>query len=583
MKHINEQIKFIDTKLLPLFGLKNIVDYDNFIKCEINKDEENLFIKKINDLLSDIKTIFPVKRFNLHKTDNKILSYKQSINILKMCLEIANINYILDKFNDKKILRLNTTNLFLYRYIEKMNFSAENTDLRQNFNNEVKKDKNIFDTIHFTPINTNFATPGSREPHKTYTTYTNDDLKNQTKTTNTKHISLCFRNFIEIDNGKKIFKLSLKLFHINNIYSIKFSENEMYDIKKNNVVTKYYILSNQYGYLIDGEFNFNKNLIPNDIIIPLNLSLYSDLSLFIPLFINDANYDLINSLQFDIELGETIFYKPFQEKLLNEKDSFLTQNFDDKTLLYDFNRGDFVIQKNNILCMIKQVDNDNFITIENNEYETNKIKIGSLDGFEIPYTSNVEKPNLLWLLVQKNCDFVRTTFMYTPSLSKYDKFTKTCIFSEKIANNKYKHILDISFIRIFDSIDDIKITPLSGYDNTPLSGYNNFNVNNLKLFGIFLKGKNNEIIEFNLKHINIKDKKGDRYYYVIKELENKQITLPSNYGFTLRFIYESNNSKNILEYTYFFYNVYMYKQELRRSKLCKPENLLFEPLKVENE
>jgi antitoxin component YwqK of YwqJK toxin-antitoxin module len=49
MKHIDEQIKFIDTKLLPLFGLKNIVDYDNFIKCEINKDEENLFIKKIND------------------------------------------------------------------------------------------------------------------------------------------------------------------------------------------------------------------------------------------------------------------------------------------------------------------------------------------------------------------------------------------------------------------------------------------------------------------------------------------------------------------------------------------------------
>ena len=101
MKDINEQIKFIDTKLLPLFGLKNIIDYNNYIKCELDtEEEEEQFIININNLLSEIKSIFPVKRFNLHKTDDKIKSYKQAINILKMCLEIANINYFIDKFNN---------------------------------------------------------------------------------------------------------------------------------------------------------------------------------------------------------------------------------------------------------------------------------------------------------------------------------------------------------------------------------------------------------------------------------------------------------------------------------------------------
>lgn len=37
-----------------------------------------------------------------YKTDNQIKSYKQSINILKMCLEIANINHVVNDFNDGK-------------------------------------------------------------------------------------------------------------------------------------------------------------------------------------------------------------------------------------------------------------------------------------------------------------------------------------------------------------------------------------------------------------------------------------------------------------------------------------------------
>lgn len=90
----------------------------------------------------------------------------------------------------------------------------------------------------------------------------------------------------------------------------------------------------------------------------------------------------------------TIF-KPFQEKLLNEKDCFLSQTFDNKTLLYDFNQQNFIIQKDDKLYEIKKEENDSIIVIENVEYKINKIKNGNLDGFETLYTANIEKPNLL--------------------------------------------------------------------------------------------------------------------------------------------------------------------------------------------
>lgn len=581
MKDINEQIKFIDTKLLPLFGLKNIIDYNNFIKCELDKKEEEQFIININNLLSEIKSIFPVKRFNLHKTDDKIKSYKQAINILKMCLEIANINYVIDKFNDNKIVRLNTTNLFLYRYIEKMDFSNKNTDLRQTENILSNCDKKVHENIkEYTPIEiiNKHLTPGTKESHKTYNTYTNDDLRNQIKTTNNTQIQLRLRHFIQND-GAKIFKLPLNLTQINNIHSIKIAENELCDLKKAKVLDKYYILSNRYGYLIDGDFKFNKNLIPNNIIIPLNLSLYTDLSLYIPINMKyyhespDAMYQVICNLYFDIELGETIFYKPFQEKLLNEKDCFLSQTFDNKTLLYDFNQQNFSIQKDDKLYEIKREENDSIIVIENAEYKINKIKNGNLDGYETPYTANIEKPNLLHILFHKHCNFVKTTLDFNLNMSKFDKYTNTRIFTEKISNDKYKHVLEILFVRYFDSISNILIAPKYGINILDLT--------KLKVICRFEKLKdtnNDDNIVLTIKEKDIQDKKGFIPVVCFEELEDKHLNLINNYGVTLRFTYETNKITNILEHIYFGYDVYVYETSIRRN-IGKLENL-FDPLKL---
>jgi len=571
MKDINKQIEFIDTKLLPLFGLENIKDYVNHIKCSLDDDNdknvEKEFIKKINDLLSDIKTLFPIKRFNLHKTDNKIMTYKQVINILKMCLEIANINYTIDKLKNTTIMRLNTINLFLYKYIQTMKISDETSDLRQN--NNILNNIPIIPITSITPITpitpiTQYLPPGTKEAHKIYTNYTTNDLRKQIKTAKTSHILLTLKHFISNNNGKKIFEIPLNLIKSQNISGIKFAENEFYNIKQQKIVDKYYILSNKFQYMIDGKFEFCKNLIPNDIIIPLNISSYCDLKLYIPLNIdNEEIFNvIISELCFEIEFVEPIFYKSFQEKLLTEKDCFLLQEFDNKVLLYDFNQKDFIVQKDNNKYVTKEEEeNDSIIFIDNIEYNINKIKIGNLNGYEFPYTPNICKPNFIYALVSKNCDFIKSKITYISGSSNTDKYTKTNLFTEKLSDNNFKHILNISFNRHCDTIGNITI--IQKFNNfEKIKVECKFTCPDIDCIPITLKEKLYDANDFITKNSKV-------MYF--SELENKQINLLNNYGFTLRFTLESNNSVNLFNYIYFIYDIYYYDLPIRKN-IFKLEN-----------
>lgn len=121
MKELIKQIKFLDVILLPLFGFKSISDYDYSLKLTMITATH---VKKLNDCLVHVKKLFPVKKFNLCKTDNCIQTPLQAFNFLKTCLQISNVSYTI--FNVKegthsiKVMRLNSMNNVLYEYISKM-------------------------------------------------------------------------------------------------------------------------------------------------------------------------------------------------------------------------------------------------------------------------------------------------------------------------------------------------------------------------------------------------------------------------------------------------------------------------------
>jgi hypothetical protein len=118
---LQKRILFIDKELLPIYGFKSIMDYESVItQKSLNKKS----VEHINKILSVITQIFPKNLFNLHKTDGKIQTTKQTFNLLKKCLTSANVPFCewTKRVDDKNInyLRLQEVNNILYKYIQKM-------------------------------------------------------------------------------------------------------------------------------------------------------------------------------------------------------------------------------------------------------------------------------------------------------------------------------------------------------------------------------------------------------------------------------------------------------------------------------
>lgn len=116
MKHLEEQIKFIDTKLLPIYGFKNIIDY-TYIICISNMENLKLDLDKLNGLIEEFRKVFHSKNFSLHKTQYKILTKSQAVCLLKTCLEITSIPHDVSLKKNQKYLRLISKNNILEKYI----------------------------------------------------------------------------------------------------------------------------------------------------------------------------------------------------------------------------------------------------------------------------------------------------------------------------------------------------------------------------------------------------------------------------------------------------------------------------------
>lgn len=121
MKSLEQQITFLDRQLLSIFGFKSIMDYTTIITVSMLENIPN-FIQVVNDILATITDVYPVKKFNLHKTDHQVLTHSQAFNILVQCLELSEIPHLVwtELHNRKTIryLRLSDKNKTLEMYIQ---------------------------------------------------------------------------------------------------------------------------------------------------------------------------------------------------------------------------------------------------------------------------------------------------------------------------------------------------------------------------------------------------------------------------------------------------------------------------------
>lgn len=151
MKHLKNQIKFIDTKLLPIFGFKNILDYSHIL-CITDVDDLTIDLNKLNELINEFRKTFHSKNFSLHKTQYKIQTKSQAICLLKTCLEVTSIPHDISLKKNKKYLRLISKNNILEEYINtlkmaeyssfelvKSDFNESSFLKKYNFNDKLTK------------------------------------------------------------------------------------------------------------------------------------------------------------------------------------------------------------------------------------------------------------------------------------------------------------------------------------------------------------------------------------------------------------------------------------------------------------
>ncbi len=126
MKSLKEQIEFIDTKLLVLYGFNGITDYTHSISMtdpELNKVD----LVKLNELIPEFRKVFHAKNFSLHKTEYKIQTESQAVCLLKTCLEVTSIPFDVSLKKNKRTLRLISTNNILENYINTKKMSENGT------------------------------------------------------------------------------------------------------------------------------------------------------------------------------------------------------------------------------------------------------------------------------------------------------------------------------------------------------------------------------------------------------------------------------------------------------------------------
>jgi len=143
MKSKEKQLQFIDNVLLPAYGISSIIDYET--KLNVNKINSAM-INNINKTIIELKKVYPIKSFNLNKTNGKVNNTEQAIGLLKRCLSLSVVPFEIITEKKSSYLRLISRNNLLDKYINnKMSYirdfkESKETVVENKDNKEAKID-----------------------------------------------------------------------------------------------------------------------------------------------------------------------------------------------------------------------------------------------------------------------------------------------------------------------------------------------------------------------------------------------------------------------------------------------------------
>jgi len=423
MKDKIKQIEFIDQKLLLLYNIKSVQDYNSKVSLNSIKKIKNI-IEDLNKLLPKIKELFPVKEFNLHKTGNKITSHTQAFAILKTCLDLANIPYEVIRCNKVASVRLIEKNNSLENYINKYKMSdvrvrdsfIMKSDYDQNQDQEVTIDCTELESAAKSEVQIEYFIPLS---------------------------------LTSISHDKK--SIGIDLTRI-----LKDLNNVTIDIMGNNILlTDEFInkafYGSKYEINIGGSIYYtsilerNKNIFPNDTIpLPFSKNLFSQVYLVI--FCDLAlGYDILkNDTDIRVISNEVTFTQKMLDRLGNKNYKIELKNQDTSKLVFS---GGMV----HVIKELKELNNSN--NLEKHSLNTMQ-ELQKLGGTE--FTSSNYKCYRM-----KKCTFIEKISPLIPLVCGYDiccqELSNVPLNLKYYMKNDNVYRIEHTFLRTHDAISNISI------------------------------------------------------------------------------------------------------------------------------
>ena len=468
MKSLEEQIKFIDIDLLPLFGFNSICDYETVLY--LDELDKKIDIVKINNLLKTIKSLFPVKNFNFHKINNEITTTTHALNVLKKCLEISLIPFEYKISSNRKYVRLISNNIFLHNYIIKK--QMESSDIRNsdiNFVNHLQKPNIAKETMQY------------------------EDMKVAPKKEHTINL---FYNVCDLyDKSNNVIKINLdNIIEINKIAfkNIKINISSEKDVKMNFSNVTCYIGSDNINKYKMNNFKIGEYLFNSNFIFPLKC--VDKFCIILGDITNIDNVDCNVYIQLEIKCVE--FYTDFNARLVNCMCFSLIE--------IALNDNDIIRISNNNFVFLKKYSN---VITSNDFLDESAEMINHIEYNEI----TLKKPNYDIFQSDYKClSLTNNENLHT--LYKYAKFSllvklKNCdVVSYNIKNKLYNYYViqeDSSYYHKYTILNLLKDPEREIYGDT---------ISNIKITGF----------------LNMSSKKSSKnnIYFYYKSLDDKSFSIP---------------------------------------------------------
>jgi len=512
MKHLKDQIKFIDVKLLPIYGFKNLLDYSYIINIT---DTDDLLIDliKLNELIDEFRKIFHSKNFSLHKTQYKIQTKSQAICLLKTCLEITSIPHDISLKKNKKYLRLISKNNILDNYINTLKMTENGTFDKRNIayhwieteigSNNLYAESNVNENFNYgigsEPLEPKInVLPFMFKEYKTPETITKKQLNDGIKKIHKYEFYLNPKKLLTLINENEY------NFYDNNVFSIDLKDYGLEDkilkslkiefiSKKINsypIISEHFIshLTAKLNYIMiignqmcwKGQFT-GSNCIMDNVLIPINCLTHHQIYFYI---INIKELlNVMDNLEIKVDVEYVDLYSELDKKI---QSSILEQE-----ICIDNKYNTF-----RILAGMAGMTFSKYMTKEEHE----NLKYGNI--YKIEKKNNIDSQNDLNDLLVENIGKKISIFNFDGCIVQYDKnLLKLNINDFFKFNDKINFICYDKTYKITNKLSYYKIISDNVFIHNYLINLNTDNNSNLNILPNSISKLNIEVSKINIHDI----------------------------------------------------------------------------------